>query len=135
FDLFLVLVSMPTAAVIAGIPHLYLKYGKFKTFAKAMRHPRYEFVLSTIWAALLLVCSIGLSVEFGLRDCKPEDHPQALNKSGDSFRNGLPRTCTTGKASTAFGWFALAAWLGSIGVLAHEWYTSRRQPVAKNESG
>uniref|UniRef100_A0A1D1XFJ3 Protein-methionine sulfoxide oxidase MICAL3 n=1 Tax=Anthurium amnicola TaxID=1678845 RepID=A0A1D1XFJ3_9ARAE len=135
FDLFIVLVSMPTAAVIAGIPHLYLKHGKFKAFAKAMRHPRYEFVLSAIWAVLLLICSIGLSVEFGLRDCNPQDFPEALNKSGDSFKNGLHRTCTTGKASTAFGWFALAAWLGSIGVLASEWYSNRRQPVAKNESG
>ncbi|CAG8502877.1 4462_t:CDS:1 [Paraglomus brasilianum] len=136
FDLFIILVSMPTAAAIVVIPHLYLKYGKFKTFAKAMRHPRYEFVLSTIWAALLLICSIGLSVEFGvIRDCNPEDYPEALNKSGDSFRNGLLKSCTTGKASTAFGWFALAAWLGSLGLLANDWRNNRRQPATKNESG
>jgi hypothetical protein len=135
FDLFIILLSMPTAAIIAGIPYVYLTYGKLKTFAKAMRHPRYEFVLSTIWASLLLICCIGVSVEFGLRDCNPASFPEALNKSGDSFKNGLPRTCTTGKASVAFGWFALSAWLGSLAVLAKEWYDNRRQPISKNDNG
>src|ERR1044071_1856704 len=69
FFLFIVLISMFFAAAIVIIPHLYIKKGKFKGAARALRIPRIEFVLSAIWAVLIFIVVFLLSIE-GAFFCK-----------------------------------------------------------------
>ncbi|CAG8533476.1 16454_t:CDS:2 [Acaulospora morrowiae] len=122
---------------IVGIPFVYLKYGKFKSMARALRVVRIEFVLTAIWCVILTLMSMALSIEVGLRNCDPSSESFNNYTSGpdnSTFVNGLPSTCRTERAGNAFGWFAVGAWLVSLGLLAHEWYSNRRQPLPKHDA-
>src|SRR5437588_856977 len=69
--IFFVILSMFMSAAIVGIPYSYLKYGKFKNLARALRIVRIEFVLTSMWAIILFLVSVMLSVEMGLKNCDP----------------------------------------------------------------
>ncbi|CAG8806843.1 23184_t:CDS:1, partial [Dentiscutata erythropus] len=61
--IFIMIVSMFFAALIVGIPHIYLEYGKCKSTARALRVPRTEFVLTAIWGVLIFIVSVALTIE------------------------------------------------------------------------
>ncbi|CAG8570865.1 6204_t:CDS:1 [Ambispora leptoticha] len=135
--LFILLISMFVAGAIVGIPYVYLQYGKLKPMARALRHLRVEFVLSAIWAFLLFIVTLGVTIEIAFRKCAPSDYSEeflnytAGNKTNGEhlFEKGLKGACTTQRASIAFGWFALASWIGSMLLITKGWYDNRRQPV------
>ncbi|CAG8498174.1 7469_t:CDS:1 [Ambispora gerdemannii] len=135
--LFVLIISMFFAGAIVGIPYVYLRYGKLKSVARALRHLRIEFVLSAIWAFLLFCSTLGVTIEIALRKCAPSDYSKeflnytAGNKTNGEhlFEKGLNRACSTQRASIAFGWFALASWIGSMLLITKGWYDNRRQPV------
>ncbi|CAB4482193.1 hypothetical protein RhiirA5_467883 [Rhizophagus irregularis] len=133
FFLFFLLLSTFFAAAIVGIPHLYNTKGKFKNAARALGVPRFEFVLSAIWAVLIFIFTFLLSIDaFALRKCDPSDPKYSNYTTGPSnqtFYSGLPNACRTQRAANAFGWFALTAWLCSLALTAKDWYTNRRPPV------
>lgn len=134
--LFFFVISMFFAAAIVGIPFIYLKYGKLKAAARALRVVRIEFVLTTIWCVILALISMGLSIELGFRNCEPQSakfNNYTNGPNNSTFINGLPTTCRTERAGNAFGWFAVAAWLASLGLLAKEWHDNRRTPLPRND--
>lgn len=135
--IFFVTFSVIMSAAIVGIPYTYLQYGKFQSLARALRVIRIEFVLTAIWSVLVFLATIALSIELGLRNCDSSSDTAAFerarNRTGSLFINGLARNCRTARAGNAFGWFALAGWLGSLALIGKEWYENRREPLPKHD--
>ncbi|CAI2182688.1 7740_t:CDS:2 [Funneliformis geosporum] len=130
FFLFIIVISIFFAAAMVVIPHLYITKGKFKNAARALRIPRIEFVLSAIWAVLILIVTFLLTIDAALiRKCDPLDGRYENYTSGpknETFIKGLPNICRTQRAANAFGWFALTAWLCSLVLIANDWRKNRR---------
>ncbi|CAG8744523.1 10421_t:CDS:1, partial [Funneliformis mosseae] len=128
-------ISIFFAAAIVVIPHLYLTKGKFISAARALRIPRIEFVLSAIWAVLILIATFLLTIDAALlRKCDPFDQKHAEYNRGpnnETFIKGLPNICRTQRAANAFGWLALTAWLCSLVLIANDWRKNRRQPATQ----
>ncbi|CAG8432893.1 4722_t:CDS:2 [Diversispora eburnea] len=130
--IFIMIVSMFFAALIVGIPHIYLEYGKCKSTARALRVPRTEFVLTAIWGVLIFIVSVALTIEVSLRNCDPYSADFQKYNTGDNndtFIGGLARNCRTERAGVAFGWFCLIAWLTSLVLIGIGLYKNRRQPI------
>ncbi|RIB22530.1 hypothetical protein C2G38_983607 [Gigaspora rosea] len=134
--LFIIVLSMFAAAICVAVPYAYITYGKFQTLARALRIRRIEFVHTAIWSILIFIVSLALSLELGFRDCDSSSprwtRINATYRNDSSFVNGLAGNCRTARAGNAFGWFALGAWLVSLGVIGMEWYYGRRQPLPKH---